>query len=629
MKLKSIAFALCATMLFSLSACSDKPSVSIKAGTYSAKEKGYGGEVSAAVTVDDKGKITALKIEGAGETADVGGKAIPKITDAILKDQTVLVDVVTGATVTSKAALAAVTAALKSSGVDTDSMKAPEKTGVDSEKTTEVVIVGCGASGMTAALAAAEKGAKVIVVEQTSSYGGTALMGAEGFFAVGSEQQKKAGDKTTTDEMYDWFMEYNHEKSYSPLTRNWLEMTAGTVDWLAGYGNPATLMENTQLAHKEQIQTYHKFDDKVTGFKNMYDNMLKMGVEVIFDTKVTDLILDSEGKAVGIIGTKNDGGKLKVNSAAVILSSGGFAANPEMLEENVGLSIGEYSLMTAGSTGEGIKMAQKAGAGSYALNIAAYHGAMLPDGNSFVFSPIMMTAAPVWVDNSGARFTNEEVVYDFALWGNAAFNAGGSYWAIIDSASAKKFAEEGCPYTHSFMKTILVATALDKSVFPSVVRAPEDIAADPKFIENLDNLANTADWIVKADTIEELAAKMNVPVDRLKTTIGQYNKAVESKDDSMFNKNSKYLEYSIEEGPFYALSPRVLCEGSLGGISANEKLQAVKDDWTIIPGLYASGNNVGMIYDNSYPVMEGVTLSFALNSGRIAGYSAAEEVLGK
>jgi fumarate reductase flavoprotein subunit len=319
MKIKSIALALCAIMLFSLSACSDKPAANIKAGTYTAKEKGYGGEVSATVTVDSEGKMTDLKIEGAGETADVGGKAIPKITETLLNDQTVKVDVVTGATVTSNAALAAVTAALKLSGVDTESMKAPVKTGADSEKTAEIVIVGCGASGMTAALAAAEKGAKVIVVEQTSSYGGTALMGAEGFFAVGSEQQKKAGDTTTTDDMYDWFMEYNHEKSYSPLTRSWLEMTAGTVDWLAAYGNPATLMENTQLAHTDQIKTYHKFDDKVTGFASMYDNMLKMGVEVIFDTKVTDLILDSAGKAVGIIGTKNDGGKLKVNSEAVIL----------------------------------------------------------------------------------------------------------------------------------------------------------------------------------------------------------------------------------------------------------------------------------------------------------------------
>lgn len=615
----------CLTLLFTnVSALAD-----VKAGTYEAVQQGFGGEVKVSVTVNDQGKIADLAITGAAETEEVGGAAIPKLKEAIVSGQTAKVDAVTGATVTSTAVLAAVTQALTAAGVDVSAMEEAQATGVDETMDTEVVIVGCGGSGMAAALAAAEKGAKVVVVEQTASYGGTALMGTEGLFAVASEQQKKAGYDMTADEMFEYFMNYNHYNSYGPLTRAWLDMTASTVDWIAQYGNPVTLMENTQLAHVDQIKTYHKFDDKKAGFAAWYDNMVKMGVQVIYNTKVTELIQSNDGAITGVIGTKADGGKLTVNAKAVILSTGGFGANADMMEKYVGLKPGTYEIMTYGTTGEGVQMAMAAGADTNNLQLGVYHGAMLPTGLSFAFAPVMMTAAPMWVDNGGARFVNEEVVYDFALWGNATFAVGGSYWAVVDSASLDKFVKEGCPYVHSFMKTIMVNTSLDKSVFPSVVNAPDTIAADPEMKNTMDAMANTVDYLVKADTIEELAQKMGVPADRLAASVAAYNEAVKSGKDSMFNKDAKYLAYSVEQGPFYALKPIVLCEGTAGGISTNEKLQVVRSDWSIINGLYATGANVGMIFDESYPTMEGVNLSFAVNSGRMAGYNAAEAVAGK
>lgn len=598
----------------------------VTAGKYEAVSQGFGGEVKVSVTVNDQGVIEDLEIEGATETKNIGAAAIPQLKEAILAGQTVKVDAITGATITSKAVLDAVFIALTQAGIDVSAMEAVKAAGEDETLDTEIVIVGCGGSGMTAALAAAEKGAKVVVVEQTASYGGTALMGAEGFFAVASEQQKKAGYDMSADEMFQFFMDYNHYNSYGPLTRAWLDMTASTVDWVAQYGNPATLMENTQLAHADQIKTYHKFDDKKAGFAAWYDNMVKMGVNVIFNTKVTELIQQEDGSIAGIVGQKADGGKLTVNAKAVILSTGGFGANAEMVEKYIGLKTGTYDIMTYGTTGEGIQMAMTAGAGTNNLELGVYHGAMLPNGLSFAFAPVMMTAAPMWVDNGGARFVNEEVVYDFALWGNATFAVGGSYWAVVDSAAMDKFATEGCPFVHSFMKTILVGSNLDKSVFPSVVNGTDSIAADPEIKKTMDDLANTVDWLVKADTIEELAQKMGVPADRLTASVATYNEAVKTGKDNMYLKNSKYLTYSIEKGPFYALKPLVLCEGTAGGISTNEKLQVVRKDFSLIPNLYATGANVGMIFDESYPTMEGVNLSFAINSGRMAGYNAAEAI---
>lgn len=600
----------------------------VTAGSYTAQAQGFAGPVEVKATVDADGKITDLTVTGEAETPDIGGKAMDALKETVLRDQTVKVDAVTGATVTSTAVIEALTDALKQAGVDTDAMEAVVSNVPDEVLDTDIVIVGAGASGMTAALAAAEKGVKVTVVEQTASYGGTALMGAEGFFAVESEQQKRAGWNETVMDLLNWFTGYTHNVSNAALTRKYLELTADTVEWVGEYGNPATLMENTQLAHKDQIQTYHKFDDKKVGFKNWYDNMVKNGVNVIFDTKVTELIQAEDGTVSGVIGNKTDGGKLVVNAKAVILSTGGFMANAEMVEKYIGFKPGEYDMMTYGTTGEGVTMAIDAGADTYGIGGSAYHGAMLPNGASFSFAHFMMTPT-LWVDGGGNRFTNEEVVYDFALWGNATYSAGGSYWSIVDKATLDKFASEGTPYTHSFMKTILVDQALDKSVFPSVVRAPEDIAADPKIIENLENAVATESWAVKGNTIEELAQQMGVPADRLTATINRYNEAVKNKQDDLFGKDAQYLKYDVSEGPFYALKPLILAEGSMGGISTDENLQVVRKNRSVIPGLYATGANVGMLYADSYPVMEGVNLSFALNSGRMAAYHAADVILGK
>lgn len=601
------------------------PAAAIVAGTYTAAAQGFAGPVEVQVTVDETGKMTDLSVKGDAETPDIGGKAISTLQETLLQDQTVKVDAVTGATVTSKAVLAALTDALRQAGVDTDAMAAVESNVPDETLDTQIVIAGCGASGMSAALAAAEAGVKVIVIEQTSSYGGTSLMGSEGFFAVGSEQQKRAGWDETVGDLLNWFTDYTHNSSSAPLTRKFLEMTASTVDWVAKYGNPVTLMENTQKAHIDQIQTYHKFDNKKAGFESWYNNMVDMGVQVIFDTKVTDLIQSEDGTVTGVIAKKADGGKLIVNAKATILATGGYLANAEMVKEYIGLEEGSYDFMTYGTSGEGIKMAQAAGADDYGLRYATYHGAMLPNGASFQFAHFMMTPT-LWIDGGGNRFCNEEVVYDFALWGNATFSAGGSYWSVIDHATLEKFASEGTPYTHSFMKTLLVDQGLDKTVFPSVVNAPDNIAADPAIIENLEKACSTEDWAVKADTLEELAQKIGVPEATLKATIERYNAAVKNGKDDLFGKDKEYLLYDVSAGPFYALKPKILAEGTLGGISTDENLQVIRKDRSVIPGLYATGSNVGMIFGDSYPTMEGVNLSFALNSGRIAAYAAAEAV---
>lgn len=595
-----------------------------QAGAYTGEAAGFGGPVTATVTLDASGALADIALEGAGETEGIGAAALPKLREAMLQGQTVKVDAVAGATVTSAAAIEAVTLALKQAGVDVDQMGEAAKSGVDEAVETEIAIVGGGASGMAAALQAAELGAKVVVVEQTGAIGGTALMGSEGFLAVGSAQQKEAGITTTAQEMYQWWMEYTHYNSYAPLVEAWLSQSADTVEWVAQYGNGATLMENTQLWHEEsgQPMTYHKWNDKRAGFPAMEARLKEMGGQVILEAKVTELVQREDGTVTGVIGQKADGGTLTVNAQKVILATGGFGGNPEMIERYIGLKPGEYEIMTYGTTGEGVEMAIKAGAGTYGLNVAVYHGAMAPGGGSFQFAPILMTAAPIWVNGQGTRFTREDVVYDFALWGNAAFKNGKGYWAVVDSATAAQMENEGSPFTHSFMKTLMVGQGgLNTEKVPYTAEGDVSCPPVPGMVAQLDELAAGDSFVVKGDTLEELAQKTGMDPQVLAASVAGYNQAVADGVDPL-GKDAKYLKHTIEQGPFYALRTYVLCEGSAGGITANERLEVCRDDMSPIPGLYATGGNVGMIFDGSYPTLEGANLSFALNSGRLAAKSA-------
>lgn len=590
----------------------------ITAGSYSATEKGFAGNITVTVTVDDKGKMTDLKIEGPSETPDFGGKAITKLQESILEAQSFNVDAISGATFTSNAVNTALIKALSQAGIDTAAaMSEVESTkGKDEEMSTQVVIVGCGGSGMSAGLAAVENGANVVIVEQSSTYGGTALSDAEGFFAVESPAQLSEGISTTSDNMFNWFMNYTHRTSNAALTRAFLDKSADTVEWVSKYGNPVTLIDNTQLAHQYNIKTYHKFANKQAGFENWYNQLLDKGVRIVFNTKVTQLIKTEDGTITGVIGTKADGGKLKVTADATILATGGYSSNAEMVKEYLGIDYDNLVSTGYTSSGEGILMAMNAGADNYGINTGVFQGATARDGYSFKM-PVVCTTPMLWVDKSGKRFVNEDIVYDFTLWGNAAKTAGGSYWIIVDEATLKKFAKKGSPFTNSFIKTQMANLGF------STDDAPVKIDAEPDIIDTFTKVAKEKDWAAKEYTLVDLAKAIGVPAKNLTDTIKQYNDAVASHKDDLFNKPGKYLKYDVSMGPFYAIQASAILEGSAGGISVNENLEVVRPDATPITGLYAAGNNVGGLYGVSSTTQEGVPLGFAINSGRIAGESAA------
>jgi fumarate reductase flavoprotein subunit len=210
------------------------------------------------------------------------------------------------------------------------------------------------------------------------------------------------------------------------------------------------------------------------------------------------------------------------------------------------------------------------------------------------------------------------------MWGNATYSVGGEYFTIVDQASIDKFKKEGIKLSGAYqingagMMTPKGGNDINITIPPL-----------PKLSDDLANFISKGGVVYKADTLAELAEATGMNATKLKISVNRYNKAVESKNDDFFYKKAEYLKYTVEKGPFYAIRVRGSAYGSIGGVRINENIQALKSDGQPIAGLYVAGADAGGMYDNSYPDLEGLTMSFAMNSGRIAGENAAAYSLEK
>lgn len=605
-----------------LSGCSSAAQT-YKPGKYSVTVNGHNGDIKVDVTFT-KDKIEKIQVVQDSETEGLGKPALAKIADEIIAAQNLNVDAVSGASEASNAMIEAVALAVDKAGGNSKTLKSAKKEtakGKDEEVTTDIVVVGGGASGTSAALAASEKGAKVIVLEKSENPGGAGRYLAEGLLAFESNQQKKAGVKETVDEAFNYLMEYTHYKSNGDLTKKILEQSGSTIDWLAKYGAETKLMDNTQKLHENVAMTYHKYVNKNQAFENMYKKFKEMGGTLYTNTPAKELIKDKDGAITGVTAQKSDGSKLTVHAKKVILATGGYAGSAEMIKKY--MNVTNYATMAyASNTGDGIKMAQAVGAGDFNINAVAVHSALIPSKDSKIWQGTagqLLNLPLMWVNREGKRFVDEGVVYDFALWGNAAVAQGGEYFVVVDDATMKELSEKGSDLTNSFEKTYLVGAGVDTSKATGKVAPMKDL---------YDSMTKTieANVAYKGNTIEELAKNMGVDANNLKGAAEAYTSSVKSCKDNEFLKKADYLKYGVSKGPFYAVKAAALVEDSIGGIRVNSSLQIMTPNFKPISGLYAAGCDAGGLYGDSYPTYEGLTLSFAFNSGRLAGYAAANSL---
>ncbi len=476
-------------------------------------------------------------------------------------------------------------------------------------KSTDLVVIAAGPSGLATAIQAAENGTKVIVVEKTSNVGGAANMGM-GPLGIGTKYQRAAMVDITVEKAFNMFMDYTHYMVDARLVKRYFEQSAETIEWLEDMG---VEFEGTFKYFPKSEATWHivksesGIGPRAASFmvKAMHARALELGVEFLLETPAKKIIL-KDGVVAGVLVSDNTGKDFEIECKAAVICTGGAGANPEMIKQETGFTFGEnmFNFAIPGIVGDGIKMAWEAGGAKVPVRIesaAQMLGTLeLPQSVVNVFSQ-----PNVLVNKFGKRVMNEDQMQNTTFLSNVISKQKDFVcFSILDSSVAKDYMRNG-------VDTV------------NLVRTNPDVSDFVKSVEKAVESGSTEFFI--ADTIEELAEKAGINVDNLVETVDNYNEYCNSRDEEFF-KDHRYMK-ELRKGPFYAGKFHPAGYGTVGGIKINENCEVIKDDFEPIPGLYSAGSDACNIYDDSYMfLLPGNSMGLAVNTGRIAGMTAAEYI---
>lgn len=602
-----------------------------KTGTYTGEAEGKDGIVKVEVTMEKADQIKDIKIVGQTETAGLGDSALEKIKEQILANQTLAVDAVSGASLSSEAMLTAVENAVKQAGGDITALKSGGVKKAGAGKTeklqADVVIVGAGASGVSAAVTAADKGAKVIIVEKTGVIGGASNLSWAGKFYNSSAAVENGVKVNVEQEIADWIVN-NHWRVDAASIRQYVTKSGDTYDWLKSKGYVTTFLN----FGGEQLHVLPAYDTREQTLRNMLAaSVEKNGGQVITETTAQELITDSAGAVTGVIAEKADGTTLEISAKSVVMATGGYAGNKEMVKEAFGFEGVNGGL--GQNIGEGLKMSWAVGAkvpdnfGGQMLHqtLARATSNLKKEYASFEASyPLMLSYLPTLmnVGPSGARFRDEAATLTSVAAANtSAFN--GPYHMVIVSKS---------------QIDALTAKGMNGVKAPSLPGMPPEFYADFKDQFKLDTPWKDAEKVFdsmvkngdgyKGNTIEELAKNAGMDAEVFKDACNKYAEATKTGVDTEFGKAKNYL-IPLGEGPYYAVIAEINNLGSVGGLLVNTKFQVLNDNRVPIKGLYAVGlESEGVLFNDTY-VGNGVGIGYSFTSGRLGGENAAAGALGQ
>lgn len=488
----------------------------------------------------------------------------------------------------------------------------------------DVIVIGGGASGITAAVAAAEKDASVIVIEKGNTTGGAANMGM-GIFAIESKYQKAQMVDLSKEDAFKFFMEYVHWRGDARLVRRYIEQSGNTIDWLEDMG---LSFLGAYKYFEQSKQTWHIVKSQGSNlpaercatniFRTLTQRAEELGVEILYQTQAKKIIMEN-GHVVGVELLTSDGEIVEAGCSSVIVATGGFGDNPKMIKDNLGFEWGTdlHSFRIPGVAGEGLNMMWEAGAQK---SIPIMELTYTTPGVTDVFKTISETMRQpgLMVNLNGKRFINEEIMNNTVYTGNAISRQKDKVaFTIIDDSIIEDYSKTGLDYI-TFHHNIKNVDKWDYEV-KSYLSGEEIEASGLSMLHNKEQ-KSTKNFFV-AETLEDLCDQTGINLEELKKTIEQYNNASTSYDDLFFKKH-KYIK-PLRGGKLYAAKHYPAGYGSLGGVVVNDNLEVISEKGDKIPGLYACGTDACNIFGDSYCfLLPGNTMGFAVNSGRIAGYEA-------
>lgn len=442
----------------------------------------------------------------------------------------------------------------------------------------DVVVVGAGVGGMAAALQANELGLNVVLLEKLNVTGGTSNY-AEGMFGIDSHWQHDAGVEYTTAEVLQKVMEYHHWMADAELTKAFFDASGETIAWLESVGGVFNGVETLGPS----LQTWHTYEGMGAGFtKRLSDACLAAGIEVLTNSPAKQLVM-SNGSATGIIADVNGKTLTQFNAKGVILASGGYADNADMINEYTMHDYDDLTVMgTPERTGDGILMAMDAGADTHVLGTMMMCGGAIKGMSASSQLNVCAGRQPLlWVNEHGERFANEGIVTNFSFTGNA-MGLQREVYNIIDGPTMQHITEVGC-YNG---RGVYIRKGEPMNEFYDEFEK-EQAAGNP--------------YIFKADTIDELVEMIGVDKEGFAETVDHYNALCESGIDTDYGKSAEYLQ-PVKEGPFYAFKLAKAYYCTVGGLKVNTNNQVINTEGQPISGLYATGCDAGGLYGSSYDV---------------------------
>jgi fumarate reductase flavoprotein subunit len=477
---------------------------------------------------------------------------------------------------------------------------------VEKQWETDIVVVGSGAAGLAAAIAAAEEGARVALFEKQPSLGGTSNF-FHGIFAVESDMQKEQYIAYSRDQAFKNFMEYNHWRVNAALVRALINKSADTVKWLKERGVD---FPEVTINMPDAPRTYHVVKGGGEAVVRALTVRAKeKGVAIRVSVPVKKILRRNKLPA-GVI-VEIDGEDAEVGCKAVVIASGGYANNGEWIKKYTGFDLGRtvMPIGNVGKMGDGIRMAWEMGAAAEGMGVL-HLLRVAPFSPEFPFMNTVEGAAiqpMLWVDPKGERFCDEGIAYYDTSLGNINSRYKQGYtFCLFDDSIKQHFIKKG------------VYRGMGMAVLPGWKL--HDLNEQLEHILSL----NSKEFF-GADSIEELAGKMEVDPQVLKATVEQYNGFCEKGRDDLFAKDPEYL-IPLKGPRFYSAKARTCFLGTLGGIRISYKTEVVDQYDVPIPGLYAAGLDAGGLHAESYSMKDssGAASAFALNSGRIAGENAVK-----